>query len=232
MNQYNIFPLGDAAATIDLGNVVDEQVNLKTIALRDWLMLNPFSGLKEVIMGLSAVTVFYDVATIKKDHPSFPVAFQFVQNILETAYAASGMKAEIEKEIMNIPVCYHEDFGTDLRFVSENKNISIEEIIELHTSEVYRVYMIGFLPGFSYLGRVNEKIALSRKPIPESVEAGSVGIAGTQTGIYPLNSPGGWHIIGRSPFLIFDPGKEVPVKMSVGDRVKFFSISKEEMVSQ
>jgi len=103
-----------------------------------------------------------------------------------------------------------------------------EEGVSMHTSTIYNVYMIGFLPGFSYMGEVNERIAVPRKQAPTPVVAGSVGIAGSQTGIYPLNSPGGWQIVGRTPLRLFDPFAPEPVKLQTGDRVQFYSITKRE----
>ena len=106
--------------------------------------------------------------------------------------------------------------------------MTIEEIVSLHTSKTYRVYMLGFLPGFSYMGLVDDRIAIARKPQPKMVAAGSVGIAGRQTGVYPMASPGGWQIIGRTPLRLFDPGKDEPVLLKAGDMVQFNSISKDE----
>ena len=112
---------------------------------------------------------------------------------------------------------------------ADTKNkISVEEIIHLHASTTYRVYMLGFLPGFAYMGMVDEKIATPRKQFPAPVEAGSIGIAGRQTGIYPLNSPGGWQIIGRTPLKLFDKEKNDPTLFKTGDTVQFYSITKDE----
>ena len=106
---------------------------------------------------------------------------------------------------VRIPVCYEEEFGLDLEFISQSKGISKEDIITLHQSTSYKVYMMGFLPGFSYMGKVSDQIATARKPTPRArIEKGAVGIAGNQTGIYPLASPGGWQIIGSTPFNLFD----------------------------
>ena len=113
--------------------------------------------------------------------------------------------------------------------MATQKNIPVEEIIQLHTATIYHVYMIGFLPGFAYMGKVNQKIASPRRSQPRtSVAAGSVGIAGEQTGIYPLTSPGGWNIIGRTPIKIFDAGKEDAALFQPGDEVSFYSITEDE----
>jgi inhibitor of KinA len=112
--------------------------------------------------------------------------------------------------------------------VAAANDISPEEVIALHTSKTYRVFMLGFLPGFAYMGQVDEKIAMPRKPQPVNIAAGSVGIAGRQTGIYPLDSPGGWQIIGKTPLKLFDAEREDPVLLQAGDHVQFFSISKND----
>ena len=130
--------------------------------------------------------------------------------------------------IIRIPVCYEPEFGVDLNIMAASKQMSAEEIIELHIARTYRVYTIGFLPGFSYMAEVDERLITPRKIRPEPVAAGGVGIAGAQTGIYPLNSPGGWHIIGRTPVKQFDAATKELVKLKVGDRVQFYRISREE----
>ena len=132
--------------------------------------------------------------------------------------------------IMNIPVCYDEEFGVDLQRIVEEKKLSKDEVIRLHCGKQYRVFMLGFLPGFPYMGEVDEKIAMPRKSEPKAVAAGSVAIAGRQTGIYPLASPGGWSVIGRTPLKLFDPEKERPTLLNAGDTVEFYSISKEEFL--
>ena len=133
-------------------------------------------------------------------------------------------------DLVRIPVCYDDEFAIDLRWIAEQKNLTREEIVHLHSSRQYRVYMLGFLPGFPYMGEVNEKIVVRRKPEPKQILAGSVGIAGKQTGIYPLNSPGGWQIIGRTPRKLFDQDALLPVSLNAGDQVEFYPISKEEFV--
>jgi inhibitor of KinA len=131
-------------------------------------------------------------------------------------------------KVFHIPVCYEEEYGTDLASVAAQKQIPLSVVIDKHTSRTYKVYMIGFLPGFSYMGEVDEQIAVPRKYQPVPVIAGSVGIAGSQTGIYPLNCPGGWQIIGRTPVKPFDSNALQPVKLHAGDHVQFYAISREE----
>jgi inhibitor of KinA len=225
---YKIYPLGDAAACIDLGNTIDEEINKKVIAIREWLMANSFEGLKDIIIAYSSISVYYDPIIIKKKNHFQSTVFEVVKQKLETAFHESAIAGKTNENIIRIPVCYSNDFGVDIDFISKEKQISKEEIIQVHTSKIYRVYMIGFLPGFSYLGKLDEKLSIPRKMKPITVAAGSVGIAGNQTGIYPLVCPGGWQIIGRTPVKLFDYIGIVPIKICAGDYVQFYEINKEE----
>ena len=227
-NPYSIFPLGDSAATIDLGNTIDETLNDKVIAMEQWLLANPCEGLKDVIVAYSSITIIYDTALIKRlFHPASTV-FDFVKQKLQQAYYNSLVLPAEDAATIHIPVCYDNEFGIDLNHMAEQKQMSKEEIVQLHTSKQYRVYMIGFLPGFSYMAEVDERLVTPRKERPVNVVPGSVGIAGAQTGIYPFHSPGGWHIIGRTPVKLFDPASKELIKLKAGDRVKFYAISREE----
>ncbi len=131
-------------------------------------------------------------------------------------------------ETISVPVCYDLQLGNDLSIMSELHKLSPDEIISHHQSITYHVFMLGFLPGFAYMGEVDERIATPRKAKPVPTKAGAVGIAGRQTGIYPLNSPGGWHIVGYTPVKMFDAVKETPAFLQPGNLVKFESIGLEE----
>lgn len=134
-----------------------------------------------------------------------------------------------ESRIYYLPVCYDPEFGLDLELISAEKNLQVSEIIQLHTLPVYTVYFIGFLPGFLYLGGLDERLQISRKNEPRlKVEKGAVGIGEKQTGIYPKMSPGGWQIIGNCPVPVFDQNHVPPCEISAGDKLKFYAISKEE----
>jgi inhibitor of KinA len=225
---FTIFPLGDAAATIDLGNTINTFLNDKVIAMQQWMLANAFPGQKDIVVAYSSLTIIYDPVLINQHfHPAATV-FDWVRDRLLVAFDQSVIQPHTERALIRIPVCYGAAFGMDLYKLAAEKQMAPEEIIELHTARTYRVYTIGFLPGFSYMAEVHEKLITPRKPIPEPVAAGSVGIAGSQTGIYPLNSPGGWHIIGRTPVKQFDADTKELVKLKVGDQVQFYSISEEE----
>jgi inhibitor of KinA len=151
-----------------------------------------------------------------------------MRHLLEERLQQPVSAEVIQGRLVRIPVCYEKPFATDLLSLALAKHISVEELIHIHTASIYRVYMLGFLPGFTYMGEVDERIAMTRKPVPETVMPGSVGIAGRQTGIYPLVSPGGWHIIGRTPLALFAPEREEPALLTAGDQVQFYSISSHE----
>ena len=202
--------------------------NRKILAIRDWMSLHPFMGLKDIIVAYSSLTVYYDPHVVKKRHPCTETVFGFVHHQLELAFQQADPPATEQAVVIRIPVCYAEGFAADMGFLSTNKQLSREEIIHLHLSRAYRVYMIGFLPGFSYLGQIDSRLAHTQKLSPVAVAAGSVGLAGGETGIYPLPCPGGWQIIGRTPVKMFDPLLENPVVLNVGDQVQFYEIGKDE----
>jgi inhibitor of KinA len=226
---YTIFPLGDAAATIDLGNTINAFLNDKVIAMQQWLLANPIPGQRDIIVAYSSLTIIYDPLALSRHFANGQTVFTNMQRRLQEAFDKSTISPAAESPVIRIPVCYEEEYAMDLKAMAEEKQLSNEEIIRLHMDGIYRVYTIGFLPGFSYMATVDERLVTARKAKPVMVPAGSVGIAGAQTGIYPLNSPGGWHIIGRTPIKQFDANQKELVKLKVGDRVQFYRISKKEM---
>lgn len=227
-SHYHIFPLGDAAATIELGNTIDEALNQKVLAMQEWIRANPFEGLKDTIVAYSSLTIIYDPVLIKKKFKPVTPVFELVRFILKEAYHHADVQPDAETPLIRIPVCYDESYGIDLAIVAEQKNLSKEDVIRLHTAVVYRVFMIGFLPGFPYMAQVDERLVLPRKIKPVPVVPGSVGIAGSQTGIYPFHSPGGWNIIGRTHMKLFDAAAEQMIPFKAGDRVQFYAVSKGE----
>lgn len=238
---FSIFPLGDSAITIDLGNRIDGRLNRKALDIYAVLRELRLPGVKDIIVAYSSVSILYDPVSLLRGLPAVPArreqAFGYMKGILEGAWQkVAGCRTREETSssddsdslIIRIPVCYEAEYGPDLELLVREKGLPREDIIRLHTSPAYRVYMIGFLPGFPYLGKVDPGLEIRRKDKPVPVVAGGVGIAGTQTGIYPLNSPGGWQILGRTPFKLFDPYADSPVRLKTGDCVQFFSITKKE----
>ena len=195
------------------------------MALHHAFQQNKFRGFIETVPAYASLAVFYDTAIIYKAYPVTTTAFDLVKNITEQLVKNIHTAAIIKGNTINIPVYYN---GVDLETIATQHQLSVEEVIRIHASKTYRVFMIGFLPGFAYMGKVDERIATPRHATPRiNVQAGSVGIADLQTGIYPLASPGGWQLIGQTPLKIFDQQKKEPCLFSAGDMVQFNSISKE-----
>lgn len=218
--------MGDGAVTIDLGNQLSEPLNEKVLAMHQWLQAHRFTGLKDIITAYASLTLLYDPSLVKHHYQPAYTVFEWVQERLTQAYHQSGQTATGNPVRHRIPVYYGAENGPDLEALAHQQQLTPDEVIRLHTGKVYRVYMIGFLPGFSYLATVDERIALPRKEKPVFVEAGSVGIAGSQTGIYPFRCPGGWNIIGRTPLPMFNAQAQNPVLLKAGDEVIFFDALK------
>jgi len=225
---HKIFPISDTALTIDFGNVINENINSTVLSLSRDFQNNPQDGFIETIPAYSSLTVYYDVFQLSKSIPQDRIVYEWVSSVLEERLQRLPETVELGSPLFEIPVRYDPEFAPDIGEIANLKAISTDEVMHIHRSKEYRVYMLGFLPGFSYMGEVDERIAVPRKSQPKQVAAGSIGIAGRQTGIYPSASPGGWQVIGRTPLKIFDPKKEEPTLLKAGDRVRFIPISKHE----
>lgn len=221
---YKVFPLGDNALTVDFGNEISVKLNNRVLRLARFFDKNSFPGCIEIVPAYSSLTVFYDVFTVRKNFPEFLTAFAAVESFVKMALENSGkLRQKIESRLIEIPVCFDRDSALDLDFVAAESNLAKQEVIDIFLGTTYRVFMLGFLPGFAYLGEVDRRIAAPRKSSPRlKVPAGSVGIAGTQTGIYPFASPGGWQIIGRTNARLFTPDDAQPTFLQAGGQVKFY----------
>ncbi|HEV8512501.1 MAG TPA: 5-oxoprolinase subunit PxpB [Cyclobacteriaceae bacterium] len=224
---YSIIPLNESAALVSFGNVIDGAVNQKVIALHTSINHKSFKGFVESAPAYSSLAVFYNAIEIMQSNRDIKSTFDFVKGYLEDVLARLPQAKESENNrVLEIPVFYN---GEDLKFLADEHGLSVGEVIGIHASKSYRVFMVGFLPGFPYMGTVDDRIATARKKSPRtSVPAGSVGIAGYQTGIYPQASPGGWQLIGQTPFKVFDKEKSNPCLLNPGDHVRFYSISQTE----
>lgn len=219
------FPLGESAITVEFGNVISVRLNEKAISLARLIEQRGFPGFIETVPAYCSTTVFYDLMTVRRNYPEFPTAFDAVRSIIEVAIIDIGTAVQTDPKPIEIPVDFGSDAALDLAFVAKKSRLSPDEVIAIFTEQVYRVFMLGFLPGFSYMGEVDERIAVPRKPNPRTiVPKGSVGIAGRQTGIYSLESPGGWQIIGRTPTEMFTPDAHEPTYLNAGDAVRFVAI--------
>ena len=223
MQAPRIYEIHDQALTIEFSTIISEESHLKVMQWHALLNQHPFKGFIESVPAYSSLTIYYD------EEISSQEVKLFVSDLLEnnsSSFGSTGTAISSNKHI--IPVCYDPSYGLDIVAVAEEKHLSIDEIIALHTIQTFRVYMIGFVPGFAYMGMLPASLETKRKNVPRlEVPKGSVAIAGLQTGIYPSTIPGGWNILGITPINLFDKTKEPCSFLQAGDLVQFQSISKE-----
>ncbi|MGH2788486.1 MAG: 5-oxoprolinase subunit PxpB [Actinomycetota bacterium] len=221
LEQPQISPLGDSALVIHVGEEIGEETHARVRALVHLLESHPPDAMIELIPAFTNVTVIYDALHATYD--------EFAARIEAMLRSTSEGLEPVEPRSIVIPVCYGGEFGPDLKSVSSHKNMAPAEVVAVHSQPEYLVYMIGFAPGFPYMGGMSERIAIGRRDSPrQRIPAGSVGIAGRQTGIYSIESPGGWQLIGRTPLRLFRPEDEEPSLLRAGDRVRFKSIDPDE----
>lgn len=223
LGMTRIFPLGESALTVEFSDQISPEINDQVVSLAQYFDENNFPGFVETVPAYASLTIFYDVLTVRKNFSEFSSAFAAVENLVGKALANLKKATKRHDRLIEIPVCFDEAAAPDLAFVAETNNLSIRDVVKIFTDSIYRVYMLGFLPGFAYMGEIDARIAAPRKSAPRLlVPPGSVGIAGRQTGIYPLASPGGWQIIGRTSVEMFTPAAASPTFLRSGDRVKFY----------
>ncbi|KAA6433584.1 5-oxoprolinase subunit PxpB [Rufibacter glacialis] len=232
MSSVKLYPLGETAVVLQLGEEMAVETHQYVKAVARFLDQNPFPGLVEYVPAFTTVTVYYDPWLLSNRGQQDPYAVVEGHLTHLLAQLETGLEAE-KPPVKKIPVVYGGEFGPDLEEVAQQAGLSPEEVITRHTRPEYLVYLIGFAPGFPYLGGLDPSLATPRKQVPRSVvPAGSVGIAGTQTGVYPLETPGGWQIIGRTPLVLFDPERELPSLLQMGDLVRFVPVSEKEYLKR
>ena len=227
MEACQLYPLGDTAIVLSFGDSIDLAVHARVRAFAACLEAHPFEGLVEYVPAFTTVTVYYDPWVLSEKGKHKP--YEKVTNLLlERLPQAEQYRQKQEPVVVEIPVCYGGELGPDLAFVAQHNQLSEEEVIAIHAAGEYTVYMIGFAPGFPYLGGMDARIATPRKETPrQRIPAGAVGIAGQQTGVYPIETPGGWQLIGRTPLALFDPQRQPPSLLQAGAVVKFIPIPAE-----
>jgi len=228
-----ITPLGDNALVLEVGTVIDESTHRRVQAAWRALAAAPLPAVSELVPAYTTVTLFYDPwAAVQAGAPAQGVADWLGAQVRERL--KNPPKTEkVKPRIVEIPVCYGGVFGPDLARVAAQAGLAPEEVIKRHSKAEYLVYLIGFAPGFPYLGGLPEELHTPRHQKPRmTVPPGSVGIGGEQTGIYPLATPGGWNLIGRTPLRIFRPEENPPVLLAAGDQVRFRAITPEEFSRQ
>jgi inhibitor of KinA len=229
-----ITPLGDSALLIRVAENFDdapEEALSEVVATKRRLEASQIPGAIEITAAYTTVALFYDpIGAIDAGAPVENVFGWFEQRIQQALSQTPGSHdRRIETSLVEIPVCYETDFAPDLEEVARHAGIDSKEVVDLHCGGEYCVHCVGFTPGFPFLGGLPGKISTPRRDVPrKEIPAGSVAIGGKQTGIYPIKSPGGWNIIGRTPLRLFDPQKDPPALLRAGDRVRFRSITREE----
>lgn len=218
MENVRFLPCGDQAVTVEWGSTIDERINRQVHAFARKVEALSHPAITEVVPTYRSATVHYRPEVF---------SYEELKQLLLSLAQGSPEEAE-ELPVVEIPVCYGGEYGPDLEEVAQHCSLTPEEVIARHTAPTYRIYMLGFTPGFPYLGGMDPSIAAPRRKEPRiHIPAGSVGIAGEQTGVYPIVSPGGWQLIGRTPLRLFDPQREQPILLSAGAGIRFVPIDEE-----
>ncbi len=220
--KHRVYPLGNSSLTFEFGNEISEPLNEFVVALAELINSDPFPGFVETIPAYSSLTVCYDLSAARSLASRSETVFEAVSREIESRLGDVKAEKSSSAKIVEIPVDFSSDAGPDLENVGIQNGISSDEVVDIFLSRRYRVFMLGFLPGFAYMGTIDSRISVPRLSHPrKTVPKGSVGIAGLQTGVYPMNSPGGWQIIGRTGVEMFLPELENPSYLSAGDLVQF-----------
>jgi inhibitor of KinA len=220
MSDLRIVQAGDAALLVELPARIDPAVSSQAVALARAIKSRCAASVRDVVVGYCSVTVYFD--------PLHVDATALETELRQAAVAPPG-RATDEGALIDVDVCYGGEFGPDLGDVAAFANATEDEVIALHSATTYRVYVVGFVPGFPYMASVHPRLALPRRATPRTrVPAGSVAIAAGQTGIYPLETPGGWHLIGRTGVKPYDDSRAEPFLFKPGDRVRFHAVPRRE----
>jgi inhibitor of KinA len=215
-----VVPLGDSALLVEFENRIDASINERCIALAEALEARRITGVRDIVPAYRTVALYFDPLTTDRVD---------LLRALERAVAAPVPAAAAARQLIRVPVCYGAADGPDIGDVASFAGRSEDGVIALHTAATYRVFMLGFSPGFAYMGPLDARIAAPRRATPRTaVPAGSVGIAGPQTGIYPSETPGGWQLVGRTPLRVFDAARTPPSLFRAGDTVQFFAIGRDQ----
>ena len=220
MEKIRVLTAGDSALLLQFEQRIGEDVNRRISATVKLLKMQQIEGIVDMIPAYASLLVQYNPLVIRYEE-----IYKRVSAIVKMDTKVESM----EKKVWEIPVLYGGELGPDFSYVAEHAGISGEELIRLHSEKDYLVYMLGFLPGFTYLGGLEEKLHTPRLENPRvKIPAGSVGIGGSQTGVYPVDSPGGWQLIGRTPVKMYDPEKQDPILVQPGEYIHFYPITDSE----
>ena len=219
-NKIKLLTAGDSSILLQFGNTIDPAINRKIAATVQLMREQHINGVTDVIPAFCSLLINYDPRVI---------SYEQIKRRMEALVKIDVSAGNTRKRVFEIPVCYGGEYGPDIQNIADHAGLSVEEVIQIHTSRDYLIYMLGFLPGFTYLGGLDERIHTPRLANPRiRIPAGSVGIGGSQTGIYPMDSPGGWQLMGMTPVKTYDPDREVPILVEAGDYIRFVSIDEDE----
>ena len=219
-NKIKLLTAGDSSFLLLFGNTIDPDINRKIAATVQLMREQHINGVTDVIPAFCSLLINYDPRVI---------SYEQIKRRMEALVKIDVTAGDTRKRVFEIPVCYGGEYGPDIRNIADHAGLSVEEVIQIHTSRDYLIYMLGFLPGFTYLGGLDERIHTPRLANPRiRIPAGSVGIGGSQTGIYPMDSPGGWQLMGMTPVKTYDPDREVPILVEAGDYIRFVAIDEDE----
>lgn len=220
MSRFTISPEGDRALVADFGNIIDEKINDEVNSLSSIILSKHIPGVSELLPTYRSLVVFYDPLVL---------TYGELRAQLEKMDPDEASACDSPREVIEVPCCYEKEFAPDLDGLSALSGLSTGEIVKVHSGTEYKIYMLGFLPGFVYLGGLDKRIAAPRLDSPRtSIPARSVGIGGSQTGVYPIASPGGWRLIGSTPLDFYDPSKQDPILCHAGEYIHFTPVTKAE----
>ena len=217
MENVKILTEGDSSLLIVFGEEISPLINAKISSAVRLMKQQQIEGIVDIIPSFAALLINYNPQV---------VSYGALRSRMEAILSMDLDTQDVVKKVYEIPVCYGGEFGPDIQNIADHAGISVEEVIEIHSSCDYLIYMLGFLPGFCYLGGLDERIHTPRLANPRlNIPAGSVGIGGSQTGIYPMDSPGGWQLMGLTPVRTYDPDREVPILVNAGEYIRFVPIT-------
>lgn len=222
MQEIKILTAGDSSLLIEFGQEISPEINRKITATVQLMKKQQIEGVVDIIPAFCSLLINYNPRVISYDE---------LKSRMQGLVKVDAKAEQGKKRVFEIPVCYGGKYGPDLNAIAEHAGLTPEEVIEIHSSRDYLIYMLGFLPGFTYLGGLDERIHTPRLANPRvKISAGSVGIGGSQTGIYPLDSPGGWQLMGMTPVKTYDPERETPILVEAGDYIRFVPVTEEEFL--
>lgn len=231
---FKLYALAENAISVEFGQEISDVTFNRIQNMNTAIQQHPFEGYQGTVPAYASLTIFFNPMQVMANAQLSGInCFERLSNYLLQLDRKSGEQDAVKNQPTTIPVCYAAKFAPDLAFLMNYYGLTKQEIIDIHSAAMYKVHMVGFIPGFAYLGGLPTELSAPRKSVPRSkVSAGSVGIAGTQTGIYPLESPGGWQIIGRTPLKLFDVQRsQKPFLLKAGDKVVFTAIDTHDFES-